>query len=63
MNRNGSIWTGPIVQGGMVGRTWWAERLKQFYLNLFIINRCQTGSFGQYGMIGLSANFIIIIKH
>jgi hypothetical protein len=40
----------------MVGRTWWAERLKQLYLILFIINRCQTGSFGQYGMIGLSAN-------
>jgi hypothetical protein len=40
----------------MVGRTWWAERLKQFYLILFIIDRCQTGRFGQYGLVGLSAN-------
>ena len=39
----------------MVGRTWWAERLKQLYLILFISNRCQTGSFVQSGMMRLSA--------
>ena len=40
----------------MIGRAWWDERLEKVYLILFIINRCQTGNFGQSGMMRLSTN-------